>query len=114
MDDDLNLPEAMGAVFTLIRTLNRELDSATNVGEATHAALVMLLDEVDDVLGVRDLVARERGDAALEPALQELLDLRASARANREWVESDRLRDELAAAGVAVEDTAQGQRWRRT
>jgi len=50
MDDDLNLPEAMGAVFMLIRTLNRELDSAA-LDSASHGALVAFLDEVDDVLG---------------------------------------------------------------
>ena len=113
MDDDLNLPEAMGAVFTLIRTLNRELDSGSALGAAEHTALVAFLDEVDDVLGVRALVARERGGDTLEPALQALLDRRAAARAAGDWAESDRLRAELAAAGILVEDTPQGQRWRR-
>ena len=51
-------------------------------------------------------------DAALDAELQAMLDARAAARANRDWAESDRLRDELLARGVAVEDTRDGQRWR--
>ena len=112
MDDDLNLPEAMGAVFTLIRTLNRELDGAA-LGGATHAELIAFIDEVDDVLGVLPLVERERAGAALTPAEQALLDAREAARAAREWAESDRLRVSLNEAGIAVEDTAAGQRWHR-
>jgi cysteinyl-tRNA synthetase len=112
MDDDLNLPEAMGAIFTLIRSLNRELDRGT-VDRATHAELVALVDEVDDVLGVLPLVERERAGATLSVAEQEMLDAREAARAAREWATSDRLRASLAEAGIAVEDTPGGQRWRR-
>ncbi len=113
MDDDLNLPGAMGAVFTMIRSLNRELDAST-IDIDTRASLVSLIDDVDDVLGVLGLVARERGGGALSGAEQALLDARDAARAAREWGESDRLRDELARLGIAVEDTPAGQRWRRS
>ena len=51
-------------------------------------------------------------DAALEPALAALLDARVAARAATDWAASDRLRDELLARGIAVEDTRDGQRWR--
>jgi cysteinyl-tRNA synthetase len=112
MDDDLNLPEAMGAIFTLIRSLNRELDGGT-VDGATHSQLINLIDDVDDVLGVLPLVERERGGATLSGAEQELLDAREAARTARRWEESDRLRATLAEAGIAVEDTPAGQRWRR-
>ena len=112
MDDDLNLPEAMGAVFTLIRALNRELDGGT-VDAPTHTALVALLDEVDDVLGVLALVERERAGAGLSGQEKAHLDAREAARAARDWAEADRLRDELARSGVVVEDTPSGQRWRR-
>ena len=112
MDDDLNLPEAMGAVFTLVRALNRELDEGT-LSAATRAALLELIAEVDDVLGVLELARRERRGAILSDEDEALLAARATAREQREWQESDRLRDLLAARGIAVEDTAAGQRWRR-
>jgi len=113
MDDDLNLAEAMGAIFTLIRPLNRELDEGT-FDEATHRELIELIDEVDDVLGVLPLVLRERAGSALDPEAAGMLSAREAARTAREWAESDRLRVALAERGIAVEDTPAGQRWRRS
>ena len=113
MDDDLNLPEGMGAVFTALREINRVLDSAS-VSENARHALHSLLGEVDDVLGVFPLVDRARdAGGGLNPQEQELFDRRARARADRDFGEADRLRDQLAAGGIAVEDTPSGQRWKR-
>ena len=67
---------------------------------------------VDDVLGVLPLLDRERL-AALSTEDQELLDRRVAARDRRDWEESDRLRALLAERGIIVEDTPQGQRWKR-
>ena len=64
--------------------------------------------DFDTVLAVTDEAAED-----VEPELAALLEARAAARARREWAESDRLRDELLAHGIAVEDTRDGQRWRR-
>ncbi len=111
MDDDLNVPAAVGQVFAAIRDLNRLLDA-----EPPAAAVAQRLEDwvvaVDDVLGVLPLADRE-SEAGLGPEEQELLDRRAAARARRDFEESDRLRAELAARGVVVEDTPGGQRWRR-
>jgi cysteinyl-tRNA synthetase len=111
LDDDLNLPEGMGVFFTAVRDANRLLDAGT-VTEKGRQSLLQLADRVDDVLGVMPLVGREQ-EQALAPADKELLERRAAARAARSWAESDSLRDELAQRGIAVEDTPQGQRWRR-
>jgi cysteinyl-tRNA synthetase len=111
LDDDLNLPEGMGVFFTAVREANRLLDSGS-VTAAGRERLLALVDHVDDVLGVLPLVARER-ESELAPDEQELLDRRVAARAARDWAQSDALRDELAGRGIAVEDTPQGQRWRR-
>jgi len=114
MDDDLNLPEAMGNVFATLREVNRVLDRSQISADAQRA-VQGLLSDVDDILGVFPLVDRDRGAGVqLEPALQQLLDARVEARTARNWAESDRLRDELAARGIAVEDAPQGQRWRRS
>ncbi|MEO8897865.1 MAG: cysteine--tRNA ligase [Candidatus Dormibacter sp.] len=113
MDNDLNLPEAMGAVFTLIRSLNRELDEG-GLDEATHGELIALVDEVDAVLGVLPLAARERVGATLGDEVSEMLSAREAARSAKQWAESDRLRGALAERGIAVEDTPAGQRWRRS
>jgi cysteinyl-tRNA synthetase len=113
MDDDLNLPEAMGAVFASLREINRVLDGAS-VTETTRAALHDLLESVDDILGVFPLMDRDgqRG-GELDAEERALLASRAEARAAKDWSAGDRLRDELARRGVMVEDTPAGQRWRR-
>ena len=111
MDDDLNLPEAMGIVFSGLRDVNRLLDTGP-VTEETQRTLRHLLEEVDSVLGVLALVARDH-ETPLDPEVQLLLDARAAARTARDFARSDQLRDQLAAMGVEVEDTPQGQRWKR-
>ena len=111
MDDDLNLPEAMGAVFASLRDINRALD-ANAVSAEAQRALRALLDEVDDVLGVFPLVDRERGGDLSEEE-RGLLGARQEARNAKDWAQADSIREQLARRGIAVEDTAEGQRWRR-
>ena len=104
--DDLNVSASLGALFEGVRDLNRRIDARTlSTADATRAADA--IRALDAVLGVT-----APAEDALEPDLQALLDERAAARASRDWAASDRLRDELLARGVAVEDTRDGQRWR--
>jgi len=111
MDDDLNLPEAMGAVFIGLREINRVLDTG-GVSADTGETLQRMLAQVDDVLGVFALVEREQPQALSEED-RRLLDARAKARAAIDFAASDRIREQLLERGIVVEDTAQGQRWRR-
>jgi cysteinyl-tRNA synthetase len=112
MDDDLNVPEAVGHLFAAIRDLNRLLD-ATTPSRAVAGQLVDLVELADDVLGVLPLVDRERAASSLSPEEEELLASRVAARAARDFARSDRIRTQLAERGIMVEDTAQGQRWKR-
>jgi len=106
LDDDLNVSEALAALFEGVRELNRRVD-ARSLSTADAALAASLLRDLDAVLGVAAPAARE-----LDADLQALMDERAAARAARDWAASDRLRDELLARGIAVEDTRDGQRWR--
>ncbi len=107
LDDDLNVSVALAVVFDLVRELNRRIDGrALSTADAERA--LEALRSFDEVLGVLPDPADELGDD-----VRRLLDERAAARANRDWAASDRLRDELAAIGISVEDTRDGQRWRR-
>jgi cysteinyl-tRNA synthetase len=107
LDDDLNISEALAALFDLVRDLNRRIE-ARSMSTANAARALALLRELDTVLGVLPDAADE-----LPADLRSMLEERAAARTARDWAASDRLRDELAARGVAVEDTRDGQRWRR-
>jgi cysteinyl-tRNA synthetase len=108
LDDDLNVSAALAAVFDLVRDLNRRIERRSLSSDDAPRALAALRD-LDTVLGVLPDAATDELDAEL----QALLDERAGVRAARDWAASDRLRDALADRGIAVEDTRDGQRWRR-
>jgi cysteinyl-tRNA synthetase len=108
LDDDLNAAAAFAAVFELVRELNRRLAARTlSTADARRAAA--LIRELDTVMDV----AEEEDWAPLSTEVLALLERRDAARREHDWETSDRLREELAAAGLAVEDTSDGQRWRR-
>jgi cysteinyl-tRNA synthetase len=126
MDDDFNTPEALAVLQTLTREINTARD-AGKMGQA--AALGAELRLLAGVLGLGQLDPNEwftRSSLFASPAegasdatlgnleVQRLVDARAAARAAKNWAESDRLRDLLAAAGVIVEDKPGGKAtWRR-
>jgi cysteinyl-tRNA synthetase len=107
LDDDLAISPALGALFDIVRDLNRRVAERTLSTDDARAALAALRD-LDTVLGLLP----EPADA-LPADLASLLEARARARASSDWIASDRLRDELAGAGIVVEDSRDGQRWRR-
>ena len=107
MDDDLNVSGALAAAMELVRESNRRIGSrslSTTDARRTAAAL----RDLDSVLGVMAV------PDALPEGAAALLEQRVAARAAKEWAKSDELRDALAAIGIAVEDTRDGQRWRVT
>jgi cysteinyl-tRNA synthetase len=108
LDDDLNVSAALAALFDLVRDLNRRIERRT-MSTADAARALDVLRDVDRVLDILPDTGSE-----LEPAIAHLLADREAARAAKDFAASDRLRDELAAHGVTVEDTRDGQRWRRT
>jgi cysteinyl-tRNA synthetase len=108
LDDDLNISAALAALFDLVRDLNRRIERRVISTADARMALGTLRD-LDRVLAILPDAEEE-----IEPAVAALLEARSGARAARDFAASDRLRDELATLGVTVEDTRDGQRWRRT
>ena len=107
LDDDLNVSGGLAAVFEVVRELNRRIGARSlSTADARRAADFLL--DLDRVLGVMSAPTRK-----LESDVADLLEQRAAARAARDWAASDRLRGVLADHGIAVEDTRDGQRWRR-
>ena len=105
--DDLNISAALAAAFDLVRELNSRV-AARKLSSSDARRAAAAIRELDSVLGVLD-----EADVGLEPELAAMLEARVEARASRDWVRSDELRDALAAGGILVEDTPDGQRWRR-
>ena len=118
MDDDFDVAGALGVLFDVVREGNRRLDDGEEAG-----ALVAAFDEIMAMLGldeqqegVDDLanqIARLADRVGAEPDIDSLLERRAQARGAGEFEVSDVIRDELAALGIVVEDTADGVRWHR-
>ena len=108
MDDDLNAPQALAALFDLAREINRAAGADRDVGEATA-----LLRELGGILGLRleqPGAADGTGDAT--PFVELLIETRAALRAEKQFAMADKLRDRLTELGVALEDTPRGTEWR--
>lgn len=116
MDDDFNTPEALAVLFDLAREINR----ARTGDEPAAAALGAELKALGGVLGIlqEDPETYLRGGGSEEgltdARIQELIDRRVAARKAKDWAAADRIRDELQAAGVLLEDGPEGTIWRRT
>ena len=100
MDEDFNAPAAMAVLFELAGEVNR----------GRSARLARQLTALAAILGIAPRA--EAADPEAE-AIQALVDARSAARAAKDFAESDRIRDELAARGIALEDGPEGVKWRR-
>jgi cysteinyl-tRNA synthetase len=114
MDDDLGIPQALGVLHETVRAGNAVLDGGDLAALATARGAVLAMSEV---LGINPLSPhwRDSASAPAERALGSLVEAliadRTAARASKDFAAADRIRDELAAAGISVEDGATGSHW---
>ena len=113
MDDDFNTPEACAVLFDMVREVNRLKESDMQAAAAL-AARVQQLAEVLGVLQLEPDAFLQAGAAGKidSAAVEALIQARLQARADKNWAESDRIRDELTAMGVVLEDGKGGTTWR--
>ncbi len=117
MCDDFNTASAIAVLFDLVREINRA--KAENSDDQHR--LASLLRHLGSLLGLlqedaASYLKSTAGQAAgglSDTAIDDLIEQRLQARAAKDWATADRIRDELSAAGIVIEDGADGTRWRR-
>ena len=108
MDDDFNTPRALACVFDLVTMANKHIE---DIEFAAHSKIV--LRECLDVLGIA-LKARQEAGALSEEEIRASIDARLTARKNKDYALSDKIRKDLEIKGVMLEDTKDGRTtWRR-
>ncbi len=109
MEDDLNTGEALGAIFELVR----EINSNVNDGVQSKALVEYAIKVFDELMNVLGLLYNRNAEKSLDDEIEALIQARNDARKAKNWAEADRIRDELKAQGIVLEDTPQGVKWHR-
>jgi cysteinyl-tRNA synthetase len=115
MEDDFNTALAIGTLQELVREANRWAFDAdfqpTVLGLRTIGMVLDTLNELGNILGI--WFEETTPDGLSDEKINDLIQQRQDARKNRDWKAADAIRDQLKAAGIILEDTPQGVRWRR-
>ena len=107
MDDDLNTADGLSAVFELARDINSYTAQPRTKASLEYAAQVF--DQLTDVLGI----LYNRKEENLDQEIEDLIAQRQAARKARDFATADKIRDDLKARGIILEDTPQGVKWSR-
>jgi cysteinyl-tRNA synthetase len=108
MDDDLNISVALAALFDFVRDVNKLMDDNMLSREEAQEVYKLMM-RFDKVLGVIGEVKKEE---ALPREAEELVRKREEARKAKDWETADKIREQLKAMGIIIEDTPEGTRWR--
>ncbi|MFV0554751.1 MAG: cysteine--tRNA ligase [Mangrovibacterium sp.] len=112
MDDDLNTPIVIANLFDGVKLINQLADGKATINEADLADLKSLYNTfVFELFGLKSEVKSDSSTQALDYAMGLILQLRADAKANKDWATADKIRDELNAAGIVVKDGKDGASW---
>ena len=111
MDDDFNTADAISVIFEMVREINAAVSPASDPSKALAQACLDRFLELCDVLGIP--FGSDSSEDPEAKAIEEKIAARQAARKAKNWAEADRIRDELKAAGIVLEDTPQGVKWKR-
>lgn len=107
MDDDFNTADGISVIFDLIRDVNSNINSESSKELAKYA--LDLIRELGKPLGI----LQKSTKGSLEEEIEQLIQQRQQARKDKNWALSDKIRDDLKARGIILEDTPQGVRWKK-
>jgi cysteinyl-tRNA synthetase len=107
MDEDLNVSEALAAIFDFVKEINK-LVAADNIGQENVKQILSVLEEFDSVLSILDFK-----EASVDSEIESMIAQREAARKNKNFAASDKIRDSLKAKGILLDDTRDGVRWKK-
>ena len=114
LDDDLNAPAAIAVLHEHVRAGNLALDNGDLAASADgHRSVSMMLSVLGIADDMPDSASHHSADTTVAALVDTMLAHRTRARGARDFAAADRIRDELADAGIAIDDTAAGTQWRR-
>ena len=107
MDDDFNTADAISVIFELIKDLNSNV--TINSSKELVEKSLEFIRELGGPLGI----LQKSTKGSLEDEIEDLIEQRQQARKNRDFALADKIRDDLKARGIVLEDTPQGVRWKK-
>ncbi len=110
MDDDFNTRDAIKVLFNMARTSNRMIAEKT-LSKKGAEGIIALMEDFDRVLGI--LPEDKKADDSMDSVMQILIDVRAELRKKKVYDLADMIRDRLTEAGIQLEDSAEGVKWKR-
>lgn len=111
MNDDMNTPIVISHLFDMAKVINTANDKKAMLSQQDIDAMKSVFDTfVFGVMGLKDESNVDNG-ALIDGLMNMILEVRATAKANKDWATSDKIRDALGALGVAVKDGKDGATW---
>src|SRR5690606_29020945 len=113
MNDDFSSPVLIAQLFDAVRVINSCNDHSETINNDDLQRLKELMYSfVFDILGLIDETKNITGSDVIEGLMRLILDIRKTARENKDWDTSDKIRDQLKSSGVEIKDTKTGVEWR--
>ena len=113
MDNDFNTPEAIAALFSIAREVNKVLSAQGSINKQTKEKVVKVFRELGGILGILQKKLRRPEELPFNDLIQLLVDVRNELRRNKQYDLADKIRENLRRFGIILEDTATGTRWKR-
>ncbi len=107
MDDDLNTADAIAAIFDIVYMANTELSQEEANTKSVIEAILAMMRELGGVLGL----FVKSGEKSLDEEVEELIEKRSKARAEKDWATADAIRDKLKEMNIVLKDTPMGVKW---
>lgn len=117
MNDDFNTPKALAVLFEIVTKVNSLNAGHLQLTDLTELTLTRLQETfrgfVDEIFALEDegLAGESNGDSPMDGLMDLIIDIRAEARANKDWGTSDKIRDVLQEVGIVLKDSKEGTSW---